>query len=511
MANTTYDYDIIILGGGSAGIVCGVMAGGLGLRVLLIEKGKMGGECLNTGCVPSKALLYAAKVAHTMRTAAEVGLPSFAVSPVDAAGALRYVRETIRVVREADATEQLLRDNGVEIRHGNAHFVYGHTLELDGRPLTAANFILATGSRPAVPDIPGLAEAGFHTNQTIFDLETVPESLLVIGGGPNGVEMAQAFSRLGSRVTLVQTVDHLLPKDDTELTEELAGYLRAEGVDIRLSASVTRARRENGRRVATVTWQNGTEDVACDEIFVAVGRKANTEGLNLEAVGVAYDHSCVSTDSGLRTTAPYIYACGDLLGEYQFSHMAEHEAKIVVRNIVFPGQGRETFRIAPWATFTDPELAHLGMTEDEAKAREIAYEVYTQPFSQNDRALTDNAARGRVKVLAQGLTGKILGVHILGQRAGELMQEWTLAMQHGHSVRDIADLIHVYPTLSMACQHTAQRWYERAAKVPTIRKTLDTYVNILRPRQAALVRGAVGATLLGLGVTLLRGRRKDKR
>ncbi|MBV9850864.1 MAG: FAD-dependent oxidoreductase [Armatimonadetes bacterium] len=508
MPDRKHDYDIIILGGGSAGIVAGVMAGGLGMRVLLIEKGKMGGECLNTGCVPSKALLHAAKVAHTMRTAAQIGLPAATVSREDAAGALRHVRETIAAVREADATEQLLRDNGVEIRHGDARFLYGHTLEMNGYALTAANFILTTGSHPVVPDIAGLREAGFWTNQTVFDMEAVPESLLVIGGGPNGVEMAQAFARLGSRVTLVQKGDRLLPRDDSELTKELEGHLRGEGIDIRLNAPVLAVRREDGRRVATIRQGAGTSEVACDEVFVAVGRAPNVAGLNLEAAGVAYDAERVTTDANLRTTAPHIYACGDLLGEYQFSHMAEHEAKIVVRNIVFPGRSRETFRIDPWATFTDPELAHLGLTEDEARARGIAYEVYAQPFAQNDRALTDNVPQGRVKVLAQGLTGKILGVHILGPSAGELMQEWILAVQHGHSLRDIADMIHVYPTLSMACQHAAQRWYERQARQPAVEKALDAYVNAIRPRQAALAWGAAGTALVGVAVGLARRRGK---
>ena len=508
MRREAFDYDIIILGGGSAGIVSGVMAGGLGMRVLLIEKGKMGGECLNTGCVPSKALLHAANVAHTMRTAGDVGLPSVSLTRADAAGVLRHVRETVRAVQNADATETLLRDNGVEIRRGDAHFVYGHTLELDGQALTAANFILATGSHPVSPDIPGLAAAGFRTNQTIFDLEAVPDALLVIGGGPNGTEMAQAFSRLGSHVALVQTGERLLPKDDSELTRELEGYLRQEGIDLRLGASVQSVRADGGRRVASIRQGEAISEFVCDEIFVAVGRAPNVAGLNLEAAGVEYDGNRVKTDATLRTTAPHIHACGDLLGEYQFSHMAEHEAKIVVRNIVFPGRSRETFRLEPWATFTDPELAHLGLTEDEAKARGIAYEVFVQPFSQNDRALTDNCPQGRVKVLAQGLSGRILGVHILGPRAGELLHEWILAMQQGHSLRDIADLIHVYPTLAMACQHAAQRWYERRARDPVVAKALKAYVHGLRPRQAAVAWSALGAALVATGLAV--ARRRDR-
>ncbi|MDQ2686264.1 MAG: FAD-dependent oxidoreductase [Armatimonadota bacterium] len=495
----TFDYDIIILGGGSAGIVSGVMAGALKMRVLLIEKGKMGGECLNTGCVPSKALIHAAKVAHTIRTAAQVGIKTPVLADDATAGVMAHVRETITQVQNADATEQLLRENGVEIRHGSAHFTDSQTLVLDGKRLTAQNFILATGSHPTVPDVPGLREAGFVTNQTVFDLDSVPKALLVVGGGPNGVEMAQAFGRLGSQVTLVEAEDRLLARDDSELAAALERHLRREGVDVRLNSKLASVQSVGGRRVATILRDNVREAVACDEILVSVGRAPNTDGLNLEAAGVEYDGKRVQTDAQLRTTAEQIYACGDLLGAYQFSHMAEYEAKTVVRNIVFPGAAKADFRLDPWTTFTDPEVAHLGLTEDEAKAQGIPHEVYRQPFAQNDRAITDNETEGFIKVLTQGLTGKILGVQIFGPRAGELLQEWTLAMQHGHSIREVGDMVHVYPTLSMACQHVAQRWYERKSQEPLAQKGLDTYAKTIRPREKALAWGALGLTV-GVGL-----------
>ncbi len=503
-----YDYDIIILGGGSAGIVSGVMAGALGMRVLLIEKGKMGGECLNTGCVPSKALLQAARVAHTLRTAGEVGLKSVPVTREDAANVMRHVRETIRTVEGADATAKLLTDNGVEIKRGSASFTDPHTLRLDGKSLTAANFILATGSSPAPLDIPGLEGVGCQTNQTIFDLEAIPESLLIIGGGPNGVEMAQAFSRLGSRVTLVQNRERLLPRDDVELASALAAVLREEGIDIRFSASVESVRAEDCRKVVTVKQHDDRHEIVCEEILTTVGRVPNTSGLDLEAAGVEYDAKSVKTNAKLQTTAPHIYACGDLLGHDQFSHMAEYEAKTVVRNIIFPGESRADFHLSPWATFTDPEVVHLGLTEEEARAQGLAYEVYKQPFAQNDRAITDNETRGFVKVLTTGLAGKILGVHIFGPRGSELMQEWTLAMQNGHSVRAVADLVHIYPTLSMASQHAAQRWYERKGQEPLAKAALGAYVNTVRPNQTALALGMAGAALAAVGIALARARRQ---
>lgn len=490
-----FDYDIIILGGGSAGIVSGVMAGALKMRVLLIEKGKMGGECLNTGCVPSKALVHAAKVAHTVRTASQVGIAAPALASDATTGVMAHVRAVVTKVQGADATEQMLRDNGVEIRHGSARFLDPHTLEFSGERVSAQNFILATGSHPTVPDIPGLHEAGFVTNQTVFDLAAVPPALLVLGGGPNGVEMAQAFGRLGSRVTVVESEGRLLAHDDTELASALEQHLRQEGIDIRLNSRLLAVRGEGSRCVATVVQGETREDIACDVILVAAGRAPNTDGLNLQAAGVQHDAKRVMTDAHFRTSAPHIYACGDLLGAYQFSHMAEYEAKIVVRNIVFPGAAKANFRLDPWTTFTDPEVAHLGLTEDEAREQRIKYEVYRQPFAQNDRAITDDETEGFIKVLTQGLAGKILGVQIFGPRAGELLQEWTLAMQHGHTIRDIADLIHVYPTLSMACQHVAQRWYERKAQEPLAQKSLNAYVHRIRPHEKAFVWGALGVAV----------------
>ncbi len=506
---TKTDYDIVILGGGSAGIVSGVMAGGLKMRVLLIEKSKMGGECLNTGCVPSKALLHAAKTARAMRDAGDIGLKNCALERADAAGVMRWVRGMIDRVRVADATEDLLRQNGVEIRHGDAHFEDPHTIVLDGERVRAEHFILATGSHPIVPDIPGLAEAGFRTNQTLFDLDAIPASLLVVGGGPIGVEMAQAFQGLGSQVTLVQKEARLLPSDDAELTGELTHILRQDGMDILLNREVTAVRREGVGRVVALRQGTETREVTCEELLISVGRAPNIEGLNLEAAGVRATAKGIPTDATLRTSAAHIYACGDLLGEHQFSHMAEFEAKIVVRNIVFPGSANASFRVAPWATFTDPELAHVGLTEEEAHERGIAYEVYRQPFAQDDRALTDNADKGLVKVLTQGIGGKILGVHILGPRAGELIQEWVFAMRHGHGIRDVADMIHVYPTLTMASQHAAQRWYEQKAKGPFATKALETYAREVRPRQGIIARGLLGLGLLGAGAALFRARRKQ--
>jgi pyruvate/2-oxoglutarate dehydrogenase complex dihydrolipoamide dehydrogenase (E3) component len=500
-----HGYDILILGGGSAGIVSGIMAAGLGMRVLLIEKEKMGGECLHTGCVPSKALLHAAQVAQTIRTADRVGLVPRSLTRAETGGVLSHVRETIRAVETADATTSMLRDSGVEIRFGQGRFVGPHQFLLDGQLLTAAHVILATGSRPVEPNIPGLEPGDYLTNKTLFDLEDIPDRLLVVGGGPVSVEMAQAFARLGSQVMLVGKGDRLLAHDDVEMARQLETHLREDGIDIHLQTTLTEVRQSGDGRIAVLTNHAGESvEAPFDQVLFGIGRRLNTEGLGLEEVGVEYDQKAVKVDARLQTTVPHIYACGDLLGHDQFSHMAEYEAKIVVRNIVFPGQSSASFALAPWTTFTQPELTHIGATEEQLQTRGVRYEVYRQPFAQNDRAITDGETQGFIKVLTQGLNGKILGVHILGSRSGELAQEWILAMEQGLSIRAVADLIHIYPTLSMISQHVAQRWYERKAKEPWVAGLLQTYAHSIRPHQAALAGGALGLALAGLGFGLVR-------
>jgi pyruvate/2-oxoglutarate dehydrogenase complex dihydrolipoamide dehydrogenase (E3) component len=499
------------------------MAGALGLRVLLIEKYRMGGECLNTGCVPSKALIHAARVAHTLRTEAGiVGLPTRAITREDSRATLDWVRKTIGTVRDADATEALLRDNGVTIRHGDSRFLDAHTLEVtnDGgaaSKVAADNFLIATGSRPSVPDdVPGLSEVRYHTNQTIFDLTEIPSRLLVIGGGPIGVEMSQAFKRLGSEVTLVQRGERLLPRDDAELVTRLTDLLRAEDIDIRLSTDLKRI--EDGKR-ALLRDKSGVEDrLPFDCLLLAAGRTPNVEGLSLESAGVERENGTISVNKRLQTSASHIYACGDVIDDgYRFSHLAEYQAKIAVRNLVFPGESVTDYGSAPWATFTEPELAHVGLTEDEARRRGIPADVYRQPFSQNDRALTDGgsadpSATGLVKVLVEpGVRGRILGAQILAPRAGELLQEWVLAMEQGLSIRAIADMVHVYPTLSLASQHASQRWYERQSENPVVEQALEAYVRSIRPRETALAAGALGVAAAGILFGLTRGRGSKKR
>lgn len=476
MARRNFDYDLVIIGGGSAGIVSGNVAGALGARVALVEKSRIGGECLWTGCVPSKALLHVADVAHTLRRGRSLGLKNVRLSRDDCAGAFRYVREKIDEVRGNDATEQMLRDFGVELFFGEGSFVSPHLFSTPQGDLRGANFLLATGSAPRVPEIPGLAEAGYLTNQTLFDLEAVPASLIIIGGGYIACEMGQALNRLGCSVTIVERGERLLKKDDPELVGMLTDVLQNEGVKVVLNAEVIRVRRDlEGHRV--VTFRNGDQesDLAAEAVLVTTGRQANTNGLSLGAVGARLDEKGnVGVDAMGRTSTPHIWACGDVTGQFQFSHMAEHEAKAVVRNILFPVPQKISFDLVPWATFTDPELATVGLTEDAAREKYGAdsVQVVRHEFRQDDRAIVEGSTVGQVKVIVAGTNGAVVGAQILGPRAGELIHEWVIAIAHKLPVRAIADLVHVYPTLSVSNQRAAQRWYAGVMQKPLVQRGL---------------------------------------
>lgn len=483
-----FDYDLVIIGGGSAGIVAGNVAGALGADVALVEKDRIGGECLWTGCVPSKALLHVADSARLMRHISDLGLRNVRLRREDCAGAFDYVRQKIEEVRENDATERMLRDFGVEIVFGESRFLGPHLLRTPGGDLRARSFLLATGSSPVVPDIPGLRDVGFVTNKTLFDLDHVPESVVTIGGGYIACEMGQALARLGAKVTILDHNERLLGREDAELAGKLTDALRGEGIEIVTGARVTAVRRgEDGTKIVAVGVGEETRELTCAEILVGAGRRANTEGLGLDAVGVVLDErGWVRVDGAGRTSAANIWACGDVTGRFPFSHVAEHEAKIVVRNILFPGAQAVPYDVVPWCTFTDPELARVGLTEEEAREKYGAgsVQVLRHAFRQDDRAIVENRATGLVKVVTTGWNGKIVGAHILGPSAGDLIHEWVLAMRHGLPVRAIADLIHVYPTVSVSNQRAAQRWYGLLMGKPVVRGALSALFG-LAPRDAS--------------------------
>lgn len=479
MNRKKFDYDLVILGGGSAGIVAGNVAGAVGARVALVERNRIGGECLWTGCVPSKALLHAAGVAHMMRNASTHGFADVDLSREACTGAFAYARRKVEETRNNDATEKMLRDFGVDIFHGEPRFRDAHTIETPQGDLKAANVLIATGSSPAVPGIVGLEEFGYLTNTTLFNLETVPESVGIIGGGYIACEMGQALTRLGARVTIFERGERLLKHDDPELVAVLTDTLRIEGVTIHTGAEIMEivlpfGSHATGASVAIVLANGSQHEFA--QILVAAGRKPNTESLKLYDIGVDRgSNGAILVDDYGRTTNDAIWACGDVTGVHQFSHMAEQTAKAVVRNILLPGSQKLPLHLVPYATFTSPELAHVGLTEE--KAREVhgdSVNVLRHPFLQDDRAIAENKTTGMVKVVTVGPLGNIVGASICGPRAGELLHEWVMAMHHKLRISAVADLVHVYPTLNVSNQRAAQKWYSGVMSAPLVTGALRT-------------------------------------
>jgi pyruvate/2-oxoglutarate dehydrogenase complex dihydrolipoamide dehydrogenase (E3) component len=440
-------YDLVIVGMGSAGLVAAEFAARLGLRVAAVEADRVGGDCLWTGCVPSKTLLAAARAAHTMRTAERHGLP--AVEPeIDHSRVWRRIREVQEQIASTDDSPERYEAMGVELVRGRAGVAGPHAVAVDGRTLETRFILLCTGSRPAVPDVPGLADAGFETSESVFELESPPASWVVIGGGPIGTELAQGFRRLGMDVALLQRGPRLLPRDEPELTERLAERLRAEGVDVQLEARIERVEVSNGRKVVygrDNRWE-------ADELLVAAGRKPTIDGLALEAAGVRVGPRGIEVDAHLRTSVSSIYAVGDVAGRFLFTHSAAAEAGVALRNMFFPGKDKPA-DLVPWCTFTDPELAHAGVTVAEARERYgDDARAATIDLSRSDRARAE-AEEGRIVLALR--KDRVVGAHVLAPSAGELIHELVLAIRKGLRLRKLLELVHVYPTISTSVSQLA--------------------------------------------------------
>jgi len=446
--------DLVIIGGGAGGLVVASVASQLGLKVTLIEKeNKMGGDCLHYGCVPSKTLIRSAKIASLMHRAQEFGLPAIEFD-VDLAKVNQRVQSIIDKIQPHDDPERF-REYGCEVLVGNAaEFIDSHSVRVGDRVIHGRRFVVATGSRPFIPPIDGLEEAGYLTNIDIFSLQQLPQRLVVLGGGPIGLEMAQAFSRLGSQVTVVEMLPHLLPQEDPEVSDALRAVLEQEGITIHTGTSAERVRRENDIRIVECS-DNIT--VEADQILVAVGRRANVDNLGLEAAGVEYSERGIQVDARMRTSRKHIYAVGDVCGPYPFTHMAEYQAGIIISNAVFRFPKKADYRVVPWVTYTDPELARVGLTEKQAKDKGIEPTVLRFPFKDVDRALTDNETHGLVKLITH--KNRILGASILGPHGGELLQEIVLAMKTRAKMGDISATIHAYPTLSQINRRTVNTAY----------------------------------------------------
>lgn len=441
-----YDYDLAIIGGGSAGLTAAKVARFFAKKVAMLDKERLGGDCLYYGCVPSKALIKASRVMHEVKTADRWGL-HLATTEVTLGSVNGRVQHAIAEVGKIDS-EANLEKMGVDVLLGaeGATFADEHTLRIGGRRITAKYVLIATGSRPAAATVEGIGEAGYLTNEDLFDLQNLPKRLAVIGGGPIGVEMAQAFHRLGSTVTVLQKGPHLIPRDDEELIAILEQSFAAEGIEVCLDTEAASVRVEDGEKV--IRLRGATErELRVDAILVAVGRAPNIEGLALDRAGVTSTPKGIPVDEHLRTDRDHIYAAGDVAGGPQFTHYAGYQAAQAVRNIFLPLKLKFSPGQLPWVTFTDPEIAHVGLTEAEARKAGVECSIVRFPYSLLERAITDQDPAGLMKFLIDDKR-RIIGCHIAGAGAGEMINEITLAMNNDLSVDKLIGSIHAYPTYS---------------------------------------------------------------
>jgi dihydrolipoamide dehydrogenase len=458
-----FDRNLVVIGAGSAGLVAAYIAAAVKAKVTLIERHKMGGDCLNTGCVPSKALLRSAKLAAQMRRAGEWGIEP--VEPrIDFAKVMERVQRVIREIEPHDSVERYTA-LGVECIEGEAKMTSPWTVEVrtatGTQTLSTRSIVIAAGARPFVPPIPGIEEAGYVTSDTVWNLRELPQRLVVLGGGPIGCELAQAFARVGAHVTQVEMLPRIMIREDPEISAMVADRFRAEGIQVLVNHKAKAFRRESGEKVLLAETEGREVRIPFDQVLVAVGRVANTNGYGLEELGIPVTRQrTVEVDEHMRTRYPNIYACGDVAGPYQFTHTAAHTAWYASVNALFGRfrRFRADFSVIPWATFTEPEVARVGLNETEAKEKGVAYEVTTYGIDDLDRAIADGEAHGLVKVLTVPGKDRILGVTLVGEHAGDLIIEYITAMKNGIGLNKILGTIHIYPTLAEANKYAAGNW-----------------------------------------------------
>jgi dihydrolipoamide dehydrogenase len=455
---TRYDTNLVVIGAGSAGLIAALIAATVRAKVTLIERGLMGGDCLNTGCVPSKTLIRSAKVAHYLRDADRYGLRDVRFE-VDFAAVMQRVRDAIATIAPNDSIERYT-SLGVDCVSGEARLLDSRTVEVNRRRISARNIVLATGAVPFIPPIPGLDALDVLTSDNVWGLRELPARLLVMGAGPIGCELAQCFARLGSRVTLIDMAERILPREDADAAMLLHDVLAAEGIEVLVGH---RAERFEAGPPSVLFASHGDSQVKIefDRVLVAVGRRAHTASLGLDALGIRTQRDgSVAVDRYLRTSVRSIYACGDVAGPYQFTHMASHQAWYAAVNALF-GTFRKfevNYAVVPWTTYTDPEVARVGMSEGEAAASGVAVEVTHYPLAHVDRAIADGETRGFIKVLTKPGSDKVLGATIVAPQAGELIAEYILAMTHGLGLKQLMDTIHVYPTSTEINKFAASAW-----------------------------------------------------
>ncbi len=469
-------YNAVVIGAGTAGLVTAAGTAGLGGRVALVERNRMGGDCLNFGCVPSKALISSARAIEHIRRAQDWGLeeqdPRFNFTDI-----IERMRERRAKIEPNDSVERF-ESLGVDVFRGEARFLSPHEVEVDGQKLRAANFVIAAGSRAGAPPIEGLDSVPYYTNETIFDqLNEKPASMLIIGGGPIGTELGQTFNRFGIKVTLLEYGPRILGKEDQDVADFMQQRLEKEGVTVVDCTQVERAAQRDGKIHLEGTRKppGGSGETVTFEgevLLIAAGRIPNVETLNLEAAGVKFNKRGIEVNEYLQTSQPHIYAAGDIAGSFQFTHIADVMARVIVRNILMPMQllrQKTDLSVVPWCTYTDPEVAHVGLGEDEAKAKNIAYDRFYVPVEEADRAIVESEEAGFVKVLTKKGTDQIIGATIVAAHGGDLLQEFVLAMKNGIGLTKIGATIHPYPTMAGVAQKIADQ-YSRTRLTPRAEK-----------------------------------------
>ncbi len=480
-----FDRDIVVIGAGSAGLVSAYIGAAVKAKVSLIEKHKMGGDCLNTGCVPSKALIRSAKLVSQIRRHQAYGLKSASVE-FDFADVMDRVHRVIKTVEPHDSVERY-QGLGVDVILGEAVIRSPYEVEVNGKTLVTRNIIVAAGARPFVPPIPGIEDVGYYTSDTLWEMQELPKRLVVLGGGPIGSELTQCFARFGSQVTQVEMLPRILVKEDPEISDMVMKRFEEEGIDVKVNHKAKEFKKENGKKILISEHDGRDVPIEFDQLLVAVGRAANTSDYGLDKLGIGLTKArTIEVNEFLQTRFPNIFACGDVTGPFQFTHVSAHQAWFCAVNALFGTfkKFRVDYSVIPWATFTDPEVARVGLNEEEAKAQGQEYEVTTYGIDDLDRAIADEEAHGVVKVLTVPGKDKILGVTIVGDHAGDLIAEFVAAMKHGFGLNKILGTIHIYPTLAEANKYAAGEW-KRAHAPERVLRWLGRYHAWRRGEQAA--------------------------
>ena len=470
-----YDFDIGVLGGGAAGLTVASGASQFGAKTLLIEKEKrLGGDCLHYGCVPSKTLIKSAHVYHMMKNAHRYGLPSLELQPVDFRDVAKRIQSVIDAIQKHDSEERFCK-LGVKVEFGDAIFTDEHSVRVDGKTYSANKWVISTGSSPSVPEIDGLDGTPFITNKEIFSLDSLPKSMIVIGAGPIAIEMAQSFCRLGTKVIIVQRSGQILSKEDKDMADIVMNVLQSEGVEVHLNSALQSTKDLGSEKEVVIKNKDGkTISLKAEKILVALGREVNSEGLGLEAISMDFDRKGIKVDNRMRTNHKHIYAAGDVTGRYQFTHAAGYEGGVALSNSILHLPKKADYTYLPWCTYTDPELASIGMNEKRAKEAGIEYSVWTEEFKSNDRSLAEGEEVGRIKMILDP-KGKPVGIQILGPQAGELLGEWVAVLNGGVKLSKLASAVHPYPTLGEINKRVVGNYFSGKIFSEKVKKTLKFF------------------------------------